>query len=157
MVGTTEVATDRTAAPAMATTVTVARAVEEPYTMESRGPCLENPRISTVAREKTHGRPRKCHGHCRGPPPESQIMSICEERKTLVNVSKYILLEMSYRTSQFYSTLQSKGGRCTIANPATTRSSPCRDMFSSMVVKNVVSSYSTGVGETAAVSRDRRG
>ena len=37
MVGTTEVATDRTAARAMATTV--ALSVEAPCTMESRGPC----------------------------------------------------------------------------------------------------------------------
>ena len=75
MVGTTEVDTDGTAARAMATTV--ALAVEAPCTMESRGPCRGNPRISTVARGKTHGRPRKCHGHCRGPPPKSQIMCIC--------------------------------------------------------------------------------
>ena len=76
MVGTTEVATDRTAARAMATTV--ALAVEAPCTMESLGPCRENPRISTVARGETHGRPRKCHGHCRGPPPNSQILCICD-------------------------------------------------------------------------------
>ena len=57
MVGTTEVATDRTAARAMATTV--AFAVEAPCTMESSGPCRGNPRISKVARGKTHGRPRK--------------------------------------------------------------------------------------------------
>ena len=78
MVGTTEVASDRTAARAMATTV--ALAVEAPCTMESRGPCRENPRMSTVARGKTHGRPRKCHGHCGGPPPKSQIIYICENR-----------------------------------------------------------------------------
>ena len=76
MVGTTEVATNRTAAGAMATTV--ALAVEAPCTMESRGPCRGNPRISTVARGKTHGRPRKCHGHCRGSPPKSQTMCTCE-------------------------------------------------------------------------------
>ena len=68
MVGTTEVATDRTAARVMATTV--ALAVEAPCTMQSRGLCHGNPWISTVARGKTHGRPRKCHGHCRGPPPK---------------------------------------------------------------------------------------
>ena len=63
MVGTTEVATDRTAARAIATTV--ALAVEALCTMESRGPCRGNSRVSTVARGslKTHGRPRKCHGH----------------------------------------------------------------------------------------------
>ena len=74
MDGTTEVATDRTVARAMATTV--ALAVEAPCTIESRGPCRENPRISTVARGKTHGRPRKCHGHFRGPPPKSQVLCI---------------------------------------------------------------------------------
>ena len=74
MVGTTEVATDRTAARAMATSV--ALAVEAPCTIESRGPCRGNPRISTAARGKTHGRPRKCHGHCGGPPPKSSIMCI---------------------------------------------------------------------------------
>ena len=58
----------------MATTVTLA--VEAPCTMESRGPCRGNPRISTVARAKTHGRPRKCRGHCRGLPPKSQIVCI---------------------------------------------------------------------------------
>ena len=57
MVGTTEVATDRTAARVMATTV--ALDVEAPCTMESRGPCRGHPRICTVARAKTHGRPRK--------------------------------------------------------------------------------------------------
>ena len=76
MDGTTEIASDRTAARAMATTV--ALAVEAPCTMESRGPCRGNPRISTVVRGKTHGKPRKCHGNCRGPPPKSQIMCICE-------------------------------------------------------------------------------
>ena len=68
VVGTTEVATDRTAAFAMATTV--ALAVEAPWTIESRGPCRGNPRISTVVRGKTHSRPRKWHCHCRGPPPK---------------------------------------------------------------------------------------
>ena len=81
MVGTTEVATDRTAARAMATTV--ALAVEAPCTMESRGPCRGNPRISTVARGKTHGRSRKCHGHCRGHPQKGPIMCICEEHESL--------------------------------------------------------------------------
>ena len=74
MVGTTEIATDRTAARAMATTV--ALAVEAPCTMESRGPC----------RGKTHGRPRKCHGYCRGP-PKSQIMCICSGRATVITCS----------------------------------------------------------------------
>ena len=78
VVDTTEIATDRTAARPMATTV--ALAVEAPCTMESRGPCRGNPRISTVARGKTHGRSRKCHGHCRGPPPKSKIMCICAGR-----------------------------------------------------------------------------
>ena len=45
--------------------------------MESRYPCRGNPRISTVARGKTHGRPRKCHGRFRGSPPKSQITCIC--------------------------------------------------------------------------------
>ena len=53
-----------TAVCAMATTG--ALAVEAPCTMESRGPCRGNSRISTVARGKTRGRPRKCRGHCRG-------------------------------------------------------------------------------------------
>ena len=74
MAGPTEVATDRSAARAMATTV--ALAVEAHCTMESRGPRRGNPRISTVARGKTHGRPRKRHGRCRGPPPKSQIVCI---------------------------------------------------------------------------------
>ena len=56
MVGITEVATGRTAARAMATTV--ALAVEAPCTMESRGPCRGNPRISPVARGKTTEVPR---------------------------------------------------------------------------------------------------
>ena len=77
MIGTAEVATDRTVARAMATIV--ALAVEAPCTMERRGPCRGNPRISTVARGKTHGRPRKCHGHCRGPPPKSKKMCICDD------------------------------------------------------------------------------
>ena len=88
MFDTTEVATDRTAARAMA--ATVALAVEAPCTMESRGPCRGNPRISTVARGKTHGRPRKCHGHCRGPPPKSQIMCICG-RYALPQVSRLLV------------------------------------------------------------------
>ena len=94
MVGTTEVATDRTAARAMATTV--ALAVEAPCTMESRGPCRGNPRISTVARGKTHGRPRKCHGHCRGPPPKSQIMCICG-RYALPQVSRLLVESFSWQ------------------------------------------------------------
>ena len=85
MVGTTEVDTDGTAARAMATTV--ALAVEAPCTIESRGPWRGNPRICTVARGKTHGRPRKCHGHCRGPPPKSQIMCI----RAQLSVPKRIL------------------------------------------------------------------
>ena len=79
MTGPTKVSTERTAARAMATTV--ALAVEAPCTTESRGPCRGNPRISTVARAKTHARPRECHGHCRGPPPRSQIMCICAIRR----------------------------------------------------------------------------
>ena len=75
MVGTTEVATERTAARAMPTTV--ALAVEAPCIMECSGACRENPQISTEARGKTHGRPRKCHGYSRGPPPNIQIMCIC--------------------------------------------------------------------------------
>ena len=71
MAGPTEVATDATAARAVATTV--ALAVKAPCTMESRGPCRENSWISTVSRGKTHGRPRKCRGHCLGPAPKSQI------------------------------------------------------------------------------------
>ena len=59
MVGTTEVATDRTAARAIATTV--ALTVEAPCKIETRGSYRGNPRSSTVARGKTHGRPRKCH------------------------------------------------------------------------------------------------
>ena len=43
MVGTTEVATDRTAARAMVTTA--ALAVEAPCTVESGDPCSGNPRI----------------------------------------------------------------------------------------------------------------
>ena len=58
----------------MATTVTLA--VEALRTIESRGPCRGTPRISTVARGKAHGRPRKCHGRCHGPPPQGQIMCI---------------------------------------------------------------------------------
>ena len=61
---------------ARAVATTVALAVEAPCAMESRGPCRVNPRISTVARGKTHGRPRKYRGHCPGPPPKSQIMCI---------------------------------------------------------------------------------
>ena len=82
MAGPTEVATDTTTARAMA--ATVALAVEAPCTMESRGPCGGNPRISTVDRGKTHGRPRKCHGHCRGPPQKSQIMRIRRLRQMLL-------------------------------------------------------------------------
>ena len=75
MVGTTEVATDRIAAHAMATTV--APAVKAACAIRSRSPCRGNPWIFTVARGKSHERPRKCHGHCRGLPPKSQIMCIC--------------------------------------------------------------------------------
>ena len=46
----------------------------------SRGICRGNPQISTVARGKTHESPRKFHGHCRGPPPKSQIMCIVHRR-----------------------------------------------------------------------------
>ena len=81
MIGTTEVATDRTAARAMATTVSLA--VEAPCTTESRDPCRGNLQISTVARGKTHGPPQKSHGHCRGPPPKSQIMCICARLKSV--------------------------------------------------------------------------
>ena len=102
MVGTTEVATDRTAARAMATTV--ALAVEAPCTTESRGPCRGNPPISTVARGKTHGRPRKCHGHCRGPPPKYQIMCICG-RSFIARIFQLFLplstrVDPGYRRSQ---------------------------------------------------------
>ena len=47
MIGTTEVATDRTAARAMPTTLAIAG--EAPCTIKSRDPCHRNQRISTVA------------------------------------------------------------------------------------------------------------
>ena len=47
------VATDRTGARAMATTV--ALNVEAPCTTESPGPCRGNPWMSTVDRGNTHG------------------------------------------------------------------------------------------------------
>ena len=75
MAGPTEVVMDRTAARAMAITNRGTCRGSAMY-MESRGPCRGNPRISAVARGKTHGRPRKCHGHYSGPPPKSQLMCI---------------------------------------------------------------------------------
>ena len=54
MVGTTEVATHRNAARAVA--ITVALAVDAPSQIESRGPCRRKPQIRTVARGKTQGR-----------------------------------------------------------------------------------------------------
>ena len=68
MVGTTDCATDRTAARAVATTVAFCCG-----SAMSCGTCRGNPRISTVVRGSTL---RKFHGHRRGPPPRSQIMCI---------------------------------------------------------------------------------
>ena len=67
MVGTTEFATDKTAARAVANNRSFCRgSAMSPW----------NLRISTVARSNTHGSPRKFRGHCRGPSPKSQIMCI---------------------------------------------------------------------------------
>ena len=46
-----------------------------------RGPCRGHSRIFTVAGGKTHGRPRKSRGHCRGPPPKSPNVQACWEGK----------------------------------------------------------------------------
>ena len=53
----------------------------------SRGPCRGHPRISTVARGNTHGSPRKCRGHCRGPPSKSKKMCI---RARVCSVGKLV-------------------------------------------------------------------
>ena len=96
MAGPTEVATDGTAARAVATTV--ALAVEAPCTMESLYPCRRNPRISTVALGRTNVRPRKCRGHRRGPPPKSQIMCIREiSRRSAIPFMSYIYVLMHGR------------------------------------------------------------
>ena len=68
MVDTTEFATDRTAACA------VAKPWHLPWSAMIRGTCRGNPWISTVARGNTRGSPRKCRGHCREPQAKSQIM-----------------------------------------------------------------------------------
>ena len=65
----------------------------------SRGTCRENPPISTVACGDTHGSPRKFRGHCRGPPPKIQKMSI---RCTNGAVSPHKAAKISSRFTALY-------------------------------------------------------
>ena len=90
MLGTTEFATDRTAARAVAN-----RGICRESAM-SRGPCRGNPRISTVARGNTYVSPRTCRGLCREPPPKSQIMCICG-RYALPQVSRLLVESFSWQ------------------------------------------------------------